>query len=148
MKSFQKQVSVTEKVATGVIWFFVGITIVAQLIFNESVLLLLSVLTVCASIFSVLVFAPETYNFTEKFFLIIKGNGRKTICIPYDSIVKFDTVGSFRLSKIEFDTVEVILTYKQNESKRKKTISCHPRNVQEFVRILQDACPHLEYEPF
>ena len=58
-------------------------------------------------------------------------------------VLHIDAVGSFRSSKRDFDSVEVILEYSRVGNERTKSISCHPKNVTGFVKALQERCPNL-----
>ena len=143
MKVFQRHVSGFEKATAVIFWLMLLLTIVTQVFFNGDVLLLMVIFATLAVLFSLLVFLPEHYEFGERALSVGRPGSKRTVSIPYDHILKFDTVGLFRHLKKDFDSAEVILTFKPTRGGRKRTISCHPKNVLGFVKTLQEKCPDL-----
>ncbi len=146
MEVFERHVSRYEKATAVVFWIMLLLTVITQVFFHGHVLLLMAIFAVLAVTFSLLVFLPEVYEFGEESLSIVKPKLRITVRIPYDQILKIDTVGLFRHLKRDFDSVEVILTFRPSGGKRKRTVSCHPKNVLAFVKALQEKCPDLEQE--
>lgn len=143
MKVLKRHISVFEKATAVIFWVMLLLTIITQVFFDGDVLLLMALFAVLAVVFSLMVFLPETYEFREETLSVVNPKLKRVVHIPYDRIVKIDTVGLFRQLKKDFDSTEVILTFKPVGGERKRTISCHPKNVLGFMRMLHEKCPHL-----
>jgi len=143
MKAFRKHISHSEKVVAAVLWLLLVLSVVAQLFFGGGVLTLCLLSAVCAAVYSFLVFVPEVYELREDSLAVVTPLLHRSVAIPYAEILKIDTVGSFRSSKRDADTIEVILKYRTAGKNRLRSISCHPKKVQDFVRELQPLCPNL-----
>lgn len=143
MEKFPKHISTMEKTAAGIFGLLLILSIAVQVFFNGDVLLLIMVLAVCATLLFCLVFIPETYELREDSLTVVNQLTHRSVSIPYDVILHIDTVGTFRSAKRDFDSVEVILKYRPVGMKRIRTISCHPKNVQGFVKSLRGRCANL-----
>lgn len=143
MEKFSKHISGTEKTVAVIFGLLLILAVAVQLFFDGDVLLLIMALAVCTAAFCALVFLPEAYELREQSLVVVNEKLRREISVPYDGILHIDTVGSFRSSKRDFDAVEVILKYRPAGKKGTRTISCHPKNVQGFVKSLQEKCPNL-----
>jgi hypothetical protein len=119
-------------------------TTVTQIFFNGKVFLLMLVSVAIAIVFSLMVFMPETYEFGEKDLTIKRAWPKKVLVIPYENILKYKAMGFFRNMKRDFDSVEMVLTYTLPGKAWRKTISCHPKKVLAFVKLIQERCPNLE----
>ena len=147
MGTYQKHISDTEKAVAVILWLLFALTLVTQLFFNGNVLALAAVFAVCAAVFSCLAFLPESYELLEESLVVVNPVLRRRLVIPYVQILHIDTVGTFRGSKRDFDTVEVIVKYRPAGKKLTRTVSCHPKNVLGFVNTLKPSCPNLIREP-
>lgn len=145
MGRYSRHVSTVEKIVAVILWLMAVAAVVTQLFFNENVLALAAVSAVCGVVFSCLVFLPETYELQENA-LVVESALRKRLVIPYEQILHIDTVGTFRGSKRDFDTVEVMVKYRPTGKKLTRTVSCHPKNVLGFVNTLKPSCPNLIWE--
>lgn len=143
MKEFRKHVSNTEKAVAVILWLLLVLAIVAQLFFGGGVLALILVIAICAGVYSFLVFVPEVYEFRDDSFAVVNTLLHRSVTIPYATILHIDTVGTFRSSKRDFDSVEVIVKYRPQGKKRVRSISAHPTNVRDFFKLLQERCPNL-----
>ena len=143
MEVFKKHVSVFEKATAVVFWAMLLLTIVTWVFFDGNVVLLMGIFALLAIAFSLIVFLPEVYEFGDETLSVVNPKLKRAVHIRYDQILKFDTVGLFRHLKKDFDTTEVIITFKPAGGGSKRTISCHPKNVLEFMRTLQEKCPQL-----
>ena len=143
MKEFRKHVSNTEKAVAVILWLLLVLAIVAQLFFGGGVLALILVIAICAGVYSFLVFVPEVYEFRDDSFAVVNTLLHRSVTIPYATILHIDTVGTFRSSKRDFDSVEVIVKYRPQGKKRVRSISAHPTNVRDFFNLLQARCPNL-----
>lgn len=144
MERFQKHISQWEKTVAVILYLMLLLTIVTQLFFGGEVLLLMGVFAACALIFSWLVFEPEIYELQENHLVVIRG--KRCFEIPYEWIIVIDTLGSFRGLKRDIDSTEVVLKYKLEGTEKKKSISCHPKNVMRFAKLLREKCPSLDTE--
>lgn len=143
MEKFSKHISGTEKAVAVILGLLLLLAVAVQLFFAGDVLLLILALAACTAVFCALVFLPETYELREDSLTVANKLLGSSVYIPYSTVLHIDTVGSFRSSKRDFDTVEVILKYRPAGKKGTRTISCHPKNVQGFVKSLQEKCPNL-----
>jgi len=143
MKEFRKHVSNTEKAVAVILWLLLALSVVAQLFFGGGTLALILVVAICAGVYSFLVFIPEVYELRDDSLTVINTLLRRSVTIPYTTILHIDTVGTFRSSKRDFDSVEVIVKYKPQGKKRPRSISAHPTNVRDFFKLLQERCPNL-----
>ena len=143
MEKYQRHVSGVEKIVAVIIWAALVLALITQLCYNENVLALIVVLAVCAVTFSWLVFLPEFYELREDSLVIVKSLPSKTVVIPYALILHIDTVGTFRSSKKDLDTVEAIIKYRPQGKKLTRTVSCHPKNILGFVNALKPRCENL-----
>ena len=140
---FQKHISRIEIILAGAMYLLLLLAMITQLFFGGGALLILAALTIISVVYTYLVFWPECYEFKEHSFLLTNSKRERTLEIRYLDIIDFNTVGSFQLSQRDFDTVEVILTYRTGPKERKRTVSCHPKDIHGFVNMLQKQCPHL-----
>lgn len=147
MEKFQKHISSFEIAVAVIIYLLLVVITITQLFFGGGVLLFWLVVAACAGVFSYLVFVPETYEFQKNAIVIEKAGRGKSTCIPYENVIKFDTVGSFLLAKKDADMIEVILTYRPAGKSGSTTVSCHPKKVHEFVKVLQRKCPDVLFDP-
>ena len=145
MERYPRHISTVEKIVAVVLWLMAVAAVVTYLFFHENVLTLAVVFTVCGVVFSCLVFLPESYELQVDA-LVVESALRKRLVIPYAQILHIDTVGTFRGSKRDFDTVEVIVKYRPLGKKLTRTVSCHPKNVLGFVNTLKPSCPNLIWE--
>lgn len=143
VKKFKRHITVFEKGTAIILWGFLGITAIAQLFYGIGAELLIAVFAFFAFLFTYLVFLPVEYELGEHELVVISSLSGKKQRIPYGEIIDCDTVGSFLLSKKDFDAVEAIITYCPEGKKRNKTVSCHPKNVTDFVQTLYVRAPHL-----
>ena len=143
MERFQKHISRFEKATAVVFYMMLLLCIVTQLFFGGGATLLTAVIAVISALFSWLVFAPEHYELKENALVICRGVSGRCMDIRYDSIISIDSVGNFRSAKRDLDSVEVVIKYRLGDGRR-RSVSCHPKNVLGFVRLLQDRCPNLE----
>ena len=145
MERYPRHISTVEKIVAVILWLMTAAAVVTQLFFQEDVLALAAVFAVLGLVFSCLVFLPESYELQEGA-LVVDSALRKRLVIPYEQILHIDTVGTFRSSKRDFDTVEVIVKYRPLGKKLTRTVSCHPKNVLGFVNTLKPSCPNLIWE--
>ena len=143
MLKFPKHVSIFEKATVVIIGFFLLVCIVTQLFFDGNVLRFSAILAVSELVFSWLVFWPEAYEFRETSLVIVTAKQKVRREIPYHTIFDLETVGRFRDAKKDADTVEVILIYVPEGKTIHRSVSCHPKNVHDFVKELQARCPNL-----
>ena len=143
VEKFQKHVSFFEKATAIVVGLLLLACIITQFFFDGDVLRLMVVLAACELVFSYLAFWPETYELREDSLSIVAAKRRQRANIPYDTIVDIDTVGTFRASKKDFDTVEIILTFVPRGKRRARSVSCHPKDSHRFVAGLRARCPNL-----
>ena len=146
MEKFQKHITFLEKITGAVLGLALLVCIVTQIFFDGDVMLLIAVLAVCELVFSYLVFWPETYEFRETSLVIATTGGRRRAEIPYCTVFDVETAGKFREAKKDFDSVEIILTYVPTGKKLARSVSCHPKNVHDFINELQLRCPNLYRE--
>ena len=146
MKRYERHISDVEKAVAVILWLLFLLSVITQVFFDGNVLALTAVFAVCSVVFSCLVFLPEHYTLREDALVVEPAFG-KMIVIPYERILHIDTVGTFRGSKRDFDTVEVIVKYRPAGKKLTRTVSCHPKNVLGFVNTLKPSCPNLIREP-
>lgn len=142
MDTYRKHISQSEKAVAAIIWAFFLLAMVTQIFFSGKVLVLAALFAVCGVVFSCLVFLPESYMLREDA-LVVERFLRKPMILPYGEILHIDTVGTFRSSKRDMDTVEVIVKYRPTGKKLARSVSCHPRNVLGFVNALKPKCPNL-----
>lgn len=147
MKSFKKHISFIEKATAIFIWVLLIATLAVRFIYGGELMLLIAFFAVCSAVFSFLLITPISYEFKENELFIANIKPLADIHIPYKSITRCDTIGSFALSKMDIDAVEVVITYNLKDGKRKKKICCHPKKVDRFIKTLQDSCPNMEYDP-
>ena len=121
-----------------------AISVAAQLFYGGGTIMLLAVSSVCALLLSFLVLVPIRYDFEDDALILVNPMPFKNKRIPYSDMLYYDAVGSFFALKLDFDATEVFLTYKSSESAFKKTFSCHPENIKDFVAELQKHCPEAE----
>ena len=134
--------------ATAILMWILSAAIVCiRIIYGGELMLLFAIFIVSAVVLSVLLITPLGYEFKEEELVIINKKPLSDRCIPYSSIIKCDTIGSFVMSKGDIDAVEVLITYKPEGNNRKKTVCCHPKKVDKFMKTLQESCPHMEYDP-
>lgn len=143
MKRYKKHVTRTEKVGPTLIGVLLAIAIVAQLFFNCVVLPLIMLLGVCLAILLGLIFLPEFYELHRNDLVIVNPLLSSNLHISYDEILYIDTIGLFRRVKRDMDAVEVVLKYRPSGKKMIRTVCCHPKNVTDFVKELQERCPNL-----
>ena len=143
LKSFKRHVSVLEKTALIVIWLLMAVSVAAQLFYGGGAMTLLLCLSVCAVLLSYLILTPARYEFEDDALVLVNFKPMRNKKIPYADMICYDTVGSFLALKVDFDSTEVMITYKSDKSVFKKTVSCHPKNIQDFVKALQQRCPNL-----
>lgn len=143
MKVFKKHISKFEKAAALGFWSVLLLTVITQVFFDVNVLLWLVIIVVLTVTYSLVVFLPEVYEFKEETFSVVNIKLNKSVIIPYDRIIKIDTVGLFRNIKKDFDSAEIIITYKPVGKGNKCTILCHPKNIMAFVKLLYEKCPNL-----
>lgn len=136
--------SVFEKTALAVIWLLMAVAAAAQLFYGGGALALLSCLSVCAVLLSSLILLPIRYDFEDDGLVLVNLKPLKNKIIPYSEMLYYDAVGSFFALKVDFDATEVFITYKSSKSVLKKTVSCHPKDVQGFVIELQNYCHQAE----
>ena len=137
MKSFKRHVSIFEKSALAVIWLLVVLSIAAVLFYDGGGLMLMAGSSFCALLLSYLILVPIRYDFEEDALVLVNPKPLKSKRIFYSAMICYDTVGSFLASKVDFDSTEVVITYRSNGGAFKKTVSCHPQNMQGFVAELQ-----------
>lgn len=147
VKRYKRHITVLEKGTAIILWGFLGATVVAQLFYGIGAELLMAVFAFFAILFTYLVFLPVEYELRETELVVISSFSKKEQRIPYSEIVDCDTVGSFLLSKQDFDSVEAIITYQPEGKGRNRTISCHPKNVTDFVQTIYMRAPHLTDDP-
>ena len=147
MKSFKRHISVAEKLTAVFIWALFLTTLGVRLFFGGELTVLLVIFAVCAAVFTFLLLTPLRYDFGDDQLLIVNKKPLKDRAIPYKAVIKCDTIGSFRHSKWDINAGEVLITYKPDGERRKKTVCCHPQKVDKFVKLLQDSCPYMEYDP-
>lgn len=143
MKKYSKHISGIEKVVAAILGAMLILTVIVQVFFDGGVSLLLLILAVCTAVFSYLVFLPEIYELREDSLVVVNQLLQHSISVPYDTVLQIDTVGSFRNSKRDIDTVEVIVRYRPRGKKRTRSLSIHPKNVPDFFKQLQERCPNL-----
>lgn len=143
MKEFKKHISDTEKAVAVIMWLFLVLAAIVQLFFGGGALPLILVVAVCAVVYSLLVFIPEIYELRDDSLTVVNTLWHRSITVPYATILHIDTVGTFRSSKRNLDSVEVIVKYRPHGNKRVQSISVHPTNVRDFVKLLQEQCPNL-----
>jgi len=147
VKRYKRHITVFEKGTAIILWGFLGVAVVTQLFYGIGAELLIAVFAFFALLFTYLVFLPVEYELNADELVVISSATGRTQQIPFSQIIDCDTIGSFRLSKRDFDAVEAIITYHPDGKKRKKTISCHPKNVTDFVQTLYVRVPHLTDDP-
>ena len=145
MEKYRKHISDTEKTVAVILWLLFLLSVATHLLFDGNVLALAAIFAACGLVFSCLVFLPESYELREDA-LVVESALRKRLVIPYEQILHVDTVGTFRGSKRDFDTVEVIVKYRPIGKKLTRSVSCHPKNVLGFVNTLKPSCPNLIWE--
>ena len=145
VECYKRHVTLFEKIAAVTFWIFAISAIVVQLFYGGGAEMFTAIIVAFTVLFTYMVFGPVTYELREDELAVIMPivNYRKENLISYNVMINCDTVGSFFLSKRDLDAVEVIITYRPTGSNRNRTISCHPKNVQDFVKRLNEKCPHL-----
>ena len=147
MRSFKRHIGFVEMATAVFIWALFFATLGVRLFFGGELTVLLLFFGCCAAVLTFLLLTPLRYEFGDDSLLIVNKKPLKDRIIPYKSVVKCDTIGSFMVSKSDIDAVEVLITYKPDGANRSKTICCHPKKVDKFVKMLQDSCPTMEYDP-
>ena len=143
VKRFKRHITVFEKATAIILWGILGAAMVAQLFYGIGAELLIAVFAIFAVLFTYLVLLPVEYEFGEDELVVINSLFGKTQRISYEEMIDCDTVGSFLLSKQDFDAVEAIITYRPTGKKTKKSVSCHPKNITDFVQTIYVRAPHL-----
>ena len=143
MKEFKKHVSNTEKAVAVILWLLLILAVAAHLFFGGGVLALILAVAICAGVYSFLVFIPEVYELRDDSLVVVNTLFNRSVTIPYITVLNIDTVGTFRSSKQDFDSIEVIVRYRPQGKKRMRSISTHPTNVRDFFKLLQERCPNL-----
>ena len=142
MVRYKKHISIFEITAAIVIGGVLLVAAVSQIFYGSDLTLLMAILTCCGFLYAFLLLTPIAYGFEETELVLVNPKPMQNKRIRYADVIYIDTVGSFLLSKKDFDTVEVILTY-QLANGWKKTVSCHPKNVTDFVKTLHERCPNI-----
>ena len=142
MVRYKKHISIFEIIAAIVIGGILLVAVVSQIIYGSDLTLLIAILMFCGLLYAFLLLTPIAYVFEETELVLVNPKPMRSKRIRYADVIYIDTVGSFLLSKKDFDTVEVILTYRLS-SGWKKTVSCHPKNVTDFVKTLHEHCLNI-----
>ena len=142
MSRYKRHISRFEIAAAIVIGGVLLAAVFSQLFYGSDLTLLMAILTVCGLLYAFLLLTPIAYDFEETELVLVNPKPLQSKRIRYADVIYIDTVGSFHLSKKDFDTVEVILTCRL-ASGWKKTVSCHPKNVTDFVKTLHERCPNI-----
>ena len=136
------------EMATAIfMWILSAVILCVRIIYGGNLILLFVIFIVSAVALSVLLMTPLGYEFKEEELVIINKKPFSDRHIPYSSMIKCDTIGSFMISKSDIDAVEVLITYKTEGNNRKKTVCCHPKKVDKFIEMLHESCPNMEYDP-
>lgn len=144
MKSFKRHTSVFEKAAFIVMLLLFILSAIVQLFYSGGAAMLLTASFLCTVILAYLIFLPLRYEFGDESLKIVYPKPFYSKELPYKDMLEYSIIGAFWVAKIDFDAIEVIVTYKQGNSPFKKSVSCHPKNVQGFVAELQKYCPERE----
>lgn len=147
LKTFKRHISKFEIATAGVIALLLAFAFAVQLLYGGNLWVLLGILTVCEAVFLFLILTPPSYRFEENDLVLVNPKPMGDTRIPYSAVVGYDTIGSFRHSQKDFDSIEVILICCPEGTGRKRTVSCHPENVRRFIQILREKCPDLECDP-
>lgn len=143
MRRYKKHISwidITAVIVLGGVWL---VAFINQLFYSSDMTLLMTLLTACGLLYAFLLLTPIAYEFEEAELVLVNPKPLQSKRIRYVDVIYIDPVGSFFLFNQDADTIAVILSYRPSGSGRKKTVSCHPKNVTDFVKTLQDHCPNL-----
>ena len=137
MKVFERHISKFEKAALAFFYLAFGLMILGQLVYGGGAVWFIAVTAVGAAALTYLLFVPSRYEFHQHALVIVNPKPLHNKEIRYSDIIRLDTVGSFWAAKFETDSLEVFVRYRPNGPKSRKTVSCHPKNVVDFVETLE-----------
>jgi len=141
MKAFERHISKLEKAALAIFYILFVLMILGQMIYGGGAVWLMIALAVGSVVLTYLLFVPLRYEFHQHALVIVNPKPLGDKEIKYSDIIRFDTVGSYFAAKLDVDSVEVLVRYRPNGPKSRKSVSCHPKNVVGFVEVLEN---HIE----
>ena len=141
MKTFKRHISKFEKAALVIFYIVFLLMLLGQAVYGGGAVWFMAVTAVGSAVLTYLLFVPSGYEFHQHALVIVNPKPLNNKEIRYSDIIRFDTVGSYFAAKFETDSLEVLIRYRPNGPKSRKSVSCHPKNVVDFVETLEK---HIE----